>query len=105
MNPVIKDILVRTCSKEEKEKALSALEDEIRIVRGVLCGEYRYCEDCDDYYLAKSFLEETGTVQGKVCTNWDPISGNEYADGYIRTTYSICPKGHKRAIGTSEHTK
>lgn len=65
MNKVIKDIIGKECSN--KEKLLDLLSDEIKIARGVLSGEYKYCFGCDDYYLAKSYLSDTETKDTKIC--------------------------------------
>lgn len=97
MNPVIKDILVRKCKQEDKEKALQSLTEDIEKARLILSGYYRYCPDCDDYYIAGSFLHSTVTEPSKVCTWEDPINsgGNEYKDVIKTTQYLICPKGHR----------
>ena len=97
MNAVIKDIIYRKCDKEDKIKALNKLRDDIDVAMNVLSGEYKYCEVCDDYYLAKSFLCETKNEYETVCTYSDPINsgGNEYGRKLFRNVYAICPKGHK----------
>lgn len=104
MNKIVRDIIIKECSIEEKNKALNSLEDDIKIAKGILSGEFKYCKDCDDYYLAKSYLEEVESTLGKICVYEDPINsgGNEYVDGIIDITYSICPKGHRHKIKTEE---
>ena len=104
MNNIIKDIINRNCSKEEKNKVLDLLSDEIEMAKGILSGRYKYCPDCDDYYLAKSYLAETKTRETQICVYQDIINsgGNEYADGFLDITYSICPKGHKHEVSRSE---
>lgn len=104
MNKIIKDIVDRNCSKEEKNKALDLLNDEIRMAKGILSGKYEYCPCCDDYYLTKSYLTETETKKTKICIYRDPINsgGNDYADGFVDITYSICPKGHKHEVSRHE---
>ena len=104
MNKVIRDIVDRKCSKEEKNKALDVLNDEIKMAKGILSGKYQYCSDCDDYYLTKSFLTEHDTKETKICIYCDPINsgGNDYADGFVDITYSICPKGHKHEVNRRE---
>lgn len=104
MNTVIKDIIIRNCSKEDKLTALNNLSNDIETAKGIISGKYIYCETCDDYYLAKSFFEETETKPAKICIYKDPINsgGNDYADGTVQTTYKICPKGHKKVSDRKE---
>ena len=104
MNQVIKDIIERKCNNEDKNKALDLLLDDIRIARGIISGEFRYCSECDDYYLSNSFVENVESKPGRICIWEDPINsgGNEYEDGFIETRYSICPKGHKHVINQRE---
>lgn len=107
MNNIIKDIINKNCSKEEKNKVLDSLSDEIVMAKGILSGRYKYCPDCDDYYLAKSYLAETETKEMQICVYQDIINsgGNEYADGFVDITYSICPKGHKHEVSRSERRR
>lgn len=107
MNNIIKDIINKNCSKEEKNKALNLLCDEIEMAKGILSGKYKYCPDCDDYYLAKSYLAEIETKETNICVYQDPINsgGNEYERGYVDITYSICPKGHKHEVTRSERMR
>ena len=73
---------------------------------GILSGKFQYCQDCDDYYLAKSFLSDSETKNARICIYQDPINsgGNDYADGYVDIKYSICPKGHKHEVSRKERT-
>lgn len=104
MNKIIKDIIDKECSKREKDKALDLLSHEIEMAKGILSGNYKYCPDCDDYYLPKSYLTDTETMNAKICVYQDPINsgGNDYVDGFVEITYSICPKGHKHEINREE---
>ena len=61
MNSIISDIIDRNCAKEEKEKALDLLIEEIEMAKGILSGKYQHCDICNDYYLTKSFWRETKT--------------------------------------------
>lgn len=107
MNKVIQNIINRTCSKEEKNKALDELSEEIKVAKGIISGKYKYCPDCDDYYLAKSFLSDGETKPTRICIYEDPINsgGNDYVDGYVNITYSICPKGHRHEVSRNERRK
>lgn len=107
MNEIIKDIIKSNKSSSEKEKALELLENDIEIAKGIISGKWRYCNDCDDYYLAKSFITDKETVEANICTYVDPINsgGNDYAPGYKDITYRICPKGHKHTINVNERLK
>lgn len=104
MNSVIKDIIKRKVNTEDKRRALDSLEKDIEIARKILSGEMIYCEDCDDYFLARSFFQDTETKRESVCIYADPINsgGNEYADKDVLYTYLICPKGHKHLINRKE---
>lgn len=107
MNKIIKDIIDKRCSNKEKEKTLNLLSDEIEMARDILSGKFKYCPECNDYYLTKSFLSDTETKNTKICIYEDPINsgGNDYSDGYVDITYSICPKGHRHEINRSERVK
>ena len=107
MNLVIKDILERDCSKDDKLKALNSLSVDIQMAKEIISGKYKYCPECDDFYLSKSFLTEHETKEGKVCIYNDPINsgGNDYADGYIDINYEICPKGHKHETERKERVE
>ena len=100
MNKMIKDIIERNCSKEDKDKALDSLTNDIALAKDILSGKYKYCPKCKDYYHSKSFFTEREVKTTDVCTYSDPInsSGNEYTEKDIEYTYSVCPKGHKELI-------
>lgn len=104
MNKVIKDIIDRKCSKEEKNKALDLLSDEIKIAKDILSEKFKYCSVCDEYYFAKSFFTEVKTEKTRICVFQSPINSgdNDYVDGIARITYSVCPKGHMREINKQE---
>ena len=104
MNSVIKDIIKRKVNTEDKRKALDSLERDIDIARKILSGEMIYCEDCDDYFLSRSFFQDTEKKRESVCIYVDPINsgGNEYEDKDVLYTYLICPKGHKHLINRKE---
>lgn len=107
MNKVIQDIINKNCKDKEKKKALDLLSDEIEMARGILSGKFKQCPDCDDYYLAKSYLTDTETKNARICVYEDPINsgGNDYVDGFVDITYSICPKGHKHEVNRKERRK
>lgn len=107
MNKIIKDIIDKKCGDKEKNRALDLLSNEIDMARGILSGEFKYCPECDDYYLAKSYLTDTETKNARICIYEDPINsgGNDYVDGFIDITYSICPKGHKHEVNRNERRK
>lgn len=58
MNKIIKDIINSSCNKEEKLKSLDLLNEDITVARDILSGKLKYCEDCDDYYIADFFYKE-----------------------------------------------
>ncbi len=107
MNKIIKDIINGESEDKEKYIELNKLSDEIEMARGILSGKFQYCADCDDYYLAKSYLLDTETKNTRICIYRDPINsgGNDYADGFVDITYSICPKGHKCEINRKERMR
>ncbi len=108
MNKVIQDIIIdKKCSKTEKNKALDLLSNEIEIAKDILSGKYQYCPDCNDYYLAESYLTKPETEKTRICVYNDPINsgGDEYEDGFLDITYSICPKGHKHEISRIERRR
>ena len=96
--------LKQNCDLKIKRMELKAAEKDIKIARKILSREMIYCEDCDDYFLARSFFQDTETKRESVCTYSDPINsgGNEYADKDVLYTYLICPKGHKHLIDRKE---
>lgn len=104
MNKIIREILDKNVTKEVKYKALDQLYNDIQTAKEILDGKFQYCEECDDYYLAESFLTKKDSIPSKICTWRDPINsgGNEYKDGYIDITWRVCPKGHKHEINREE---
>jgi hypothetical protein len=104
MNPTIKNILNQNITKEKKIQLLEAIKKDIDFAEKVTSGEFEYCDLCDDYYLAESFIYRNETKPGKICIYKDPINsgGNEYAPGYIDTVYKICPKGHQKIYAQDE---
>ena len=68
MNSVIKDILKRKVNIEDKRNALNSIEKDIEIAKKILSGEMIYCENCDDYFLARSFFQDTETKKESICT-------------------------------------
>ena len=100
MNQVIKNILERKCTQQEKEQALMEIEKDIEMARKVISGFFRYCPQCGDYYLADSFLKSNTSEPTKMLTYEDPINsgGNEYCDGIKYVKQLICPKGHRLDI-------
>lgn len=107
MNKAVQDILKSYHTKDAQLKALSKLAEDIDFAKGVINGTYKYCEDCDDYYLTKSFLHDSEKKKARICVYRDIINsgGNEYADGYVHIKYEICPKGHKREIERTEERR
>lgn len=107
MHQTIKEIIKSSLTDNEKKDILNVLKKDIDIAEKILSGELRYCPDCDDYYLIASFLMRSERKEGKICVYEDYINsgGNEYADGYIDTTFWLCPKGHKKIIDTTETVK
>lgn len=107
MNKFIKVIINKKCSDKQKKSELDKLSEDIEMAKGILSGKFQYCPDCDDYYLTKSFLQETETHNSRICVWEDPINsgGNEYEDGFIDITYSICPRGHKYEVNRKERTR
>ena len=104
MHEAVNAILKMMMPDAAKNRALDSLAKDIETAKGYISGKMRYCPDCNDFYLAQSFITETETKDGEVCIYRDPInsSGNEYAPGRIISTYRICPKGHKDLLGVKE---
>lgn len=104
MNKEVKNILKSYNTKNAQLKALSQLEEDIEFAKGVVDGTFQYCEKCDDYYLAKSFLHDFETKKAQICIYQDPINsgGNEYVKGIVHIKYKICPKGHKIEVERTE---
>ena len=107
MHKVIEDIIKSNRSGNKKLAELDKLKDEIKLAEDIIRGVYKYCPECDDYYLSKSFVSEIEYQDCKICTYSDPInsSGNEYVDGIAQITYSICPKGHRKELYRYEEKK
>ena len=107
MDKIIKDIIISRVTNQEKKEQLNNLLNDINIAKDILSGKLKYCKECDDYYLSKSFLTEHETVPTQICIYEDPINsgGNDYVNGYADITYSICPKGHKHEIDRKERRK
>lgn len=106
MHEVVKEIISRHISNDDKINLLNILMDDIVNAKHILSGEYKYCPKCEDYYLTKSFQTETETKFENVCTYEDPINsgGNEYTEKVVGYVYSICPKGHKEIINKIERS-
>ena len=104
MNTIVKDILNKALTNEAKLKILEEVEKDIELAKQYLSGEFEYCEECNDYYFARSFFCEKETKVGQICVFKDPINsgGNEYRTGYIDTIYKICPKGHRKIYRQDE---
>lgn len=107
MHDFIKSIINSNQSLEEKIQILNNIKDSIKMAENILSGKYKYCPECDDYYLTESFLSRSVTEKARICTYSDPINsgGNDYADGFADITYDICPKGHKHVIDRQERMK
>lgn len=107
MNDYIKNILNMKSKPADKIEELVKLEQEIKTAKKIINGELKYCNECDDYYLAKSFFKETNHIDKKICVYEDPINsgGNDYVDGIAEITYLVCPKGHKKEIDKKEYKK
>lgn len=100
----IEEIIKRNCPNKDKEDALSAIENEILMARGVLNGTFKLCPKCNDYYSKRSFYTEKERKDTKVCIYVDPINsgGNDYANGFADITYEVCPKGHRVEVSRKE---
>lgn len=68
MNAIVKDVLNKTLTKEVKLKLFDEMKKDIELAERYLSGEFEYCETCNDYYLAKSFLFENETKESQICT-------------------------------------
>ena len=100
MHQVIKDILDRDISVDDKKKLVAKLKESITLAEQIFSGKFTYCKKCGDYFLSQSFIVETEVVSERVCTYSDPINsgGDEYENKDIRYTYKYCPKGCKHTI-------
>ncbi len=107
----LNDILKLPISNEDKLLKLKAfaknVEFQLATAEGILQGKFEYCNDCQDWYLAKSFIREHKTVENQICIYEDPInsSGNEYETGYVDIDYKTCPKGHKEEVSRYERPR
>lgn len=104
MTDLIKSILNSCETEERKVEQLDELEQDIKLARKVLSGEYAYCEECDDYYRSQSFTRSNASEIETVCTFEDPINsgGNEYSKAKVSKTLLICPKGHERVLNKTQ---
>lgn len=101
MNQYVKNLLEsKMQTVQEKLSELVSLTSDVQFAKEVLEGKYKYCKDCDDYYLSGSFQTCTKTESCEICTYQGIINSgeNEYVDGLVDTVYSICPKGHEHVI-------
>lgn len=107
MNETVKEIIKSSWDEEHKNKALDQLLKDIQIGRDIVSGKLKYCHECDDYYLAKSFYTESESKEEQICVHEDCINsgGNECVDGIIDTIYEVCPKGHRRIIHYNKRRK
>ena len=105
MHPIIKKILDKDISTEEKATEIEELKASIEIAEKIFEGEFTYCKKCKDYYYSRSFFEDTEIVVEPVCTYSDPINsgGDEYENRKVRYTYKYCPKGCKHQINREEY--
>ena len=107
MNNTFKAIIKSNELYQDKILKLKEIEEDLQLAYDIVNGKYKYCSECDDYYLTQSFTFTSDTKESKICVYEDYINsgGNEYADGYIHTDYEICPKGHKRILNQMEERK
>lgn len=101
---VLKDISDGSMSKKDAQQYIQELKNIAQLAEDIANGNTRYCEKCNDYYLAKSFFTEYESKSERILTYSDPINsgGNEYRDGKMRYTYQVCPKGHRSLIDKHE---
>ncbi len=59
MCEIIRNIINAKISLNEKNRRLDSIRDDIKIAEMILSGEFKYCPECDDYYLAE--LVSTGS--------------------------------------------
>lgn len=107
MNKIIRDIIDKKCSDKEKKNELDKLYEDIEMALDILSGKFKYCPECDDYYLARSYLTDKETKNTKICVYQGIINSgeNEYEDGYVDITYSICPKGRRHEVDRKERRR
>jgi hypothetical protein len=96
MDSTIKTILNAQMKKERKLYALNELSKDIEFAKDVISGKYKYCKECDDYYLAQSFIVESRYDFAK------DDNKNECRDKLIYVMFETCPKGHKKEIYREE---
>lgn len=103
----IENIIISETTDDEKLEALKQYEDDIKTAKDIINGKLTYCEECEDYYLTKSFFPEKESIPTEICTYRDPINsgGNDYVDGYVDIIYRVCPKGHKHVVDRKERRK
>ena len=103
----IKEIIESHATQENKLERLEAIISDINIAKDIINGKYKYCSECGNCYLTKSFFFEAETKECKICTYSSPINSrdDEYVNGFVNITYLVCPKGHKLEIDRVEHTK
>ena len=106
-NDFIKKLIKSHQQAPNKLKVIEELKHELKLAEEIIKGKYTWCEECDDYYLSKSFLSEVVQEDCAICIYEDPINsgGNEYIDGIAHITYRICPKGHKKEMHRHEEKK
>jgi hypothetical protein len=105
MHYVIKEILDSSCTtNQQKAEEINKIKESINIAERIFSGEFAYCKSCGDYFLSKSFVEETEIVDERVCVYSDPInsSGDEYKTKAVGYTYKYCPKGCKHVVARKE---
>ena len=100
MEKVIKDIIDRECSIEDKERALNNLSKDIEIAKKIINGGYGYCSECDDYYLMRTFFTEKENVVTEADishSKFECLGGQDRAI-HSEILYRVCPKGHKEIV-------
>lgn len=101
VNKDIKSIITNTfMSTEDKLKMLDNIVEDIDLARNIIVGKFKYCAECDDYYLSGAFQTEKKIEERSVLVYVDPMNsgGNETKKELQQITYSICPKGHRHEI-------
>lgn len=104
MHSLIKVILDSDIDNKSKAEEISKMEESIQIAKRIFSGELTYCKTCGDYFLSRSFFQDSETVKERICIYSDPINsgGDEYRDGQVKYTYMYCPKGCKHMIKREE---
>lgn len=104
MHYVIREILDSGTDNVRKAEEIAEIEKSIGIAKRIFSGEFTYCKSCGDYFLSRSFFQESEIVEERICTYSDPINsgGDEYKDGKVEYTYMYCPKGCKHKIRRKE---